>query len=487
MNRNQRIAPTEQETPPPPRSPVSAFLWAGLACVGVGALVGIHAILTASQQKSDAPLGGLFYALWALGCSVPLFYAQARYLFWRRASGVVQHHPLASDAVKVKVKRTRSEQQEWALVMLVLLVLAILPRWVRLHHPLASSELDIARAVQKNLAVSNPSAQVYVAAVRSLLTWRQSVLGNVPASAGIPLSWLRFPAWLCGVASVPALYAVLRFLFGRPAALASALLLAFSPQSVLLSTVASSAAIVLFFGIAQGYFFARTLKECNAGDWVGWLACCIGGTVFDPFFWIIPLITALFLLGRSAWLGATVRLPARSAALVEQAVVMSAAYAAFAFFLVGSLGWLWNDRRPIVPPELAALLPAVGVLSIAGVVALVGLGSLWVRPSGLTGYALLVGMAAMGTSVAFHSVGEAALLLCLPLFLTLIVFGIKQSIAWLTGSLSEKSVIKEGSLYAVVLLCVVLQFPLMRGLLQIETNKAKPAVTVSRTKSRTPR
>jgi hypothetical protein len=475
--------PTEQEAPPPPRSPVSAFLWAGLTCVVVGALIGVRSILIASQIKSDAPLGGLFYALWALGCSVPLFYAQARYLFWRRASGIVEHHPLTPDALKVKTRMPRAEKQEWALILIVLLVLAIVPRWLRLPHPLAASEMDMARAVQRGMMPTNPAAQTYAYLVRELLGFRLSLLGTATANNFPPSEWLRFPAWLCGVASVPALYLTLRFLFGRPAALASALLLTFSPQAVVLSTTASSASAVLFFGIAQGFFFAQTLKECNAGAWVGWLACCIAGTVFDPFFAVIPLITAVFLLGRAAWIGSTLRLPARSSALVEQSVVMTTAYAAFAFFLAGSLGWSVGNRRSIFALNVSPLMPSTLVLSVVGIVALIGLLSLWWRPSGLAPYALLVGVTAFTASAAFYFAGEPTLLLCLPLFLTLIVFGIKQIIQWFAGATAEKSLIKEGSLYAVILLSMVLQFPTLRAVMSIADN-AKTRTTVNRPKPR---
>src|SRR5260370_1301912 len=80
--------------------------------------------------------------------------------------------------------------------------------------------------------------------------------------------WLRLPSALCGLATVPLLYALGSRLFNKQAGLAAAFLLAVQPVHIAYSQEARSYALCVFFSVAAFYFFIRAVQE-GAGKW--WL------------------------------------------------------------------------------------------------------------------------------------------------------------------------------------------------------------------------
>ena len=80
--------------------------------------------------------------------------------------------------------------------------------------------------------------------------------------------WLRLPSALCGLATVPLLYALGSRLFTKRVGLAAAFLLAVQPVHVAYSQEARSYSLCVFLSVAAFYFFIRALHE-GARKW--WL------------------------------------------------------------------------------------------------------------------------------------------------------------------------------------------------------------------------
>jgi hypothetical protein len=114
--------------------------------------------------------------------------------------------------------------------------------------------------------------------------------------------WLRLPALVAGVASVPVLYAVVRPLLGTPAGLLSALGLAVAPYHVRFSdysrgfTLATLGLLVALWGVAR-------LAQGGRRRW-WWLYA--GGAIlalyseYDAGLFLLPLVGALLVIGRPA-------------------------------------------------------------------------------------------------------------------------------------------------------------------------------------------
>lgn len=463
MNRRSTENDTEERLPP--RSPVSGFLWAGLVCVAASAFVGVGAILSASRRQSDAPLSSLADALLLLMCSVPLFYAQARYLFWRRASGVIMlHFALSADPIEVKTKLVRPENLERGLIYGGLILLALIPRVLILRTPIIAEEAALVRALSTQSAVTDQVLQGYTIVAQCLVSLWEMLQGNGAASNGsVPIWLVRLPAFVCGTAAVPMLYKVVRLLLNRPIALASALMLALSPIAVGMSGRAASAAIVLFLVLAHCYFLARALRECAALAWLGWLACLVLATFFAPTVWSLVLLDAVFLMVRAVWVSSRRRLPAQGAALVEQAVVLSAAYAGFVFTIAYLLGWIfvlpkWGVPLLVAPKPFA--FPIDKIISIVLIV--IGFVALAVRPSAIAAYAGLVCVIGWGIG---------ANVLVTPLLLVFLAAGIEQILRAVWGEKEDKALMREATLYLLTFLWIMLHIPMLR-----ETIKPKPVI-----------
>lgn len=471
MNRRSTEKENE-ERPPPPRSPVSGFLWAGLLCVLASGFVGVGAILSASKRQSDAPLGSLADALMLLMCSVPLFYAQARYLFWRRASGsIVLHYSLNADPIELRTKLPRSENLERGLIYGGLILLALIPRVLCLQTPIVVEEVALVRALSTQNTITDQALQGYTIVAQWLVMLWETLRGSGAAARGygsVPVWVVRLPAFVCGVVAVPTLYKVVRLLLGRPVALASGLLLALSPVAVGMSGRATSAAVVLFLALAHCYFLARALRDCLAWAWLGWLACLVLATFFAPTVWTLVLLDAAFLIMRAVWVSSRRRLPAQRAALVEQAVVLSAAYVAFVFTMAYMLGWIFVLPKWGVPLLVAPKPFSFPLDRITGIVlAVIGFVVLAVRPSALAVYAGLV---------CVFGWGIGANILVLPLLLILLTAGIEQILRGIWGEKEDKALMREATLYVLTFLWLMLQVPMLR-----ETLKPKPVVKTNPT------
>src|SRR5271165_4705277 len=73
--------------------------------------------------------------------------------------------------------------------------------------------------------------------------------------------WVRLPAALCGIASIPVIYVVARKLVGVGAALASAAILAFSPTHVYYSQEARSYTMTILLLLVSTWFFVRAVEQ----------------------------------------------------------------------------------------------------------------------------------------------------------------------------------------------------------------------------------
>ena len=83
-------------------------------------------------------------------------------------------------------------------------------------------------------------------------------------------AWIRLPAAMFGIASIPLIYAVARKLVRVEAALASAAMLAFSPTHVYYSQEARSYTMTILLVLVSSWFFVRAVQQDREGDWVLW-------------------------------------------------------------------------------------------------------------------------------------------------------------------------------------------------------------------------
>src|SRR5262249_55471521 len=81
--------------------------------------------------------------------------------------------------------------------------------------------------------------------------------------------WLRFPAALFGVVTIPLFYTVLRKCFGKGTALWGGLLLVFSPAHILYSQELRMYSLAILEVLAALYFLERLMKEDSLPAWTG--------------------------------------------------------------------------------------------------------------------------------------------------------------------------------------------------------------------------
>jgi mannosyltransferase len=82
--------------------------------------------------------------------------------------------------------------------------------------------------------------------------------------------WVRLPAAIFGIASIPLIYLVARKLVGVGPALASAAILAFSPTHVYYSQEARSYTLTILLVLVSSWFFVRAVEQNRERDWALW-------------------------------------------------------------------------------------------------------------------------------------------------------------------------------------------------------------------------
>jgi len=83
-------------------------------------------------------------------------------------------------------------------------------------------------------------------------------------------AFIRLPAAMFGIASIPLIYAVARKLVGIEAALAAAAVLAFSPTHVYYSQEARSYTLTILLVLVSSWFFVRAVQQNREADWALW-------------------------------------------------------------------------------------------------------------------------------------------------------------------------------------------------------------------------
>jgi len=83
-------------------------------------------------------------------------------------------------------------------------------------------------------------------------------------------AWVRLPAAIFGIASIPVIYLVARKLVGLRPALASAAILAFSPTHVYYSQEARSYTMTILLVLVSTWFFVRAVEQNYERDWILW-------------------------------------------------------------------------------------------------------------------------------------------------------------------------------------------------------------------------
>jgi mannosyltransferase len=484
---NSLVDPKELQPAPPPASAPSAFLWCGLVMLLVAAIVGAIAIIQQSSSPDASPGRGLYVALLIFLGGVTLLYAQARYLFWRKAAGIVELHPLAPVAHRVRDPHEAHFQRGDLLLLLVLTLLALLPRFPALNSSLWYDELWTLEFMRQGPLY----ALTHQGGFNNHLL--NSLLGNLilqafgmTESATLPPAWMvRLPAFTFGVLAVPMLYLAAREAFGRWVGLAAAVLLAFSPAAVDFSTQARGYSFLIFFTIAQAYFLCRALRLTSAAAWVGWLVCSVLGVMAHLYFVFVVGLNLIYLCGRAIWRSAYLRSHPHAIALIEQAVVLTVAWAILfcAVYLGVGTEMLAEAKRTSegVPVAHAreVMLPLLQLWGgvpqdrwltifyvVCGLLALFGVWYLARQPSGGAVYLplLLLAPPLVVELVRPHYVYMRFFAFGLPLFLTLLACGMAQVAHWITGPSRQSAAWRNGTHLLLAGLFCLLCLP---GLLQV--------------------
>jgi len=195
--------------------------------------------------------------------------------------------------------------------------------------------------------------------------------------------WLRLPSALCGVATVPLMYALGSRLFTKQAGLAAAFLLAIQPVHIAYSQEARSYSLCVFLSTAAFYFFIRGVQEGN-GKW--WLLYVVS-TVLA----IYSHLFAAFLLP-AQWLSLSFldrkKTHLRSAILSATAILLLIA-PVFYLAIVKDLGKIpWAAK-----PDIWDLLHALQTLTGAGLK--------------LPFYLLVLGMAGVSFRQTWRDTGQS--------------------------------------------------------------------------------
>src|SRR5271165_2527259 len=102
-------------------------------------------------------------------------------------------------------------------------------------------------------------------------------------------AWVRLPAAIFGIASIPLLYLVARKLVGVTPALASAAILAFSPTHVYYSQEARSYTMTILLVLVSSWFFARAVETDREGDWALWTIFSVLAVYSHYFASLVPV------------------------------------------------------------------------------------------------------------------------------------------------------------------------------------------------------
>lgn len=82
--------------------------------------------------------------------------------------------------------------------------------------------------------------------------------------------WVRLPAAIFGIASIPLIYLLARKLVGVVPALAAAAIFAFSPTHVYYSQEARSYTMTILLVLVSSWFFVRAVEQNRETDWALW-------------------------------------------------------------------------------------------------------------------------------------------------------------------------------------------------------------------------
>jgi mannosyltransferase len=104
--------------------------------------------------------------------------------------------------------------------------------------------------------------------------------------------WVRLPAALFGIASIPVIYLVARKLVGVRPALASAAILAFSPTHVYYSQEARSYTMTILLVMVSSWFFVRAVEENRETDWALWTLFSVLAVYSHYFAALVPVAQA---------------------------------------------------------------------------------------------------------------------------------------------------------------------------------------------------
>jgi len=115
-------------------------------------------------------------------------------------------------------------------------------------------------------------------------------------------AWVRLPAAIFGIASIPLIYLVARKLVGLRPALASAAILAFSPTHVYYSQEARSYTMTILLLLVSTWFFVRAVEQNRERYWILWTVFSVLA-VYSHYFAALVLVAqacSMFFLRKPA-------------------------------------------------------------------------------------------------------------------------------------------------------------------------------------------
>src|SRR5271169_3739081 len=115
-------------------------------------------------------------------------------------------------------------------------------------------------------------------------------------------AWVRLPAAIFGIASIPVIYLVARKLVGLRPALASAAILAFSPTHVYYSQEARSYTMTILLLLVSTWFFVRAVEQNRERYWILWTVFSVLA-VYSHYFAALVLVAqacSMFFLRKPA-------------------------------------------------------------------------------------------------------------------------------------------------------------------------------------------
>lgn len=446
----------------------SAFLWAGLASMGLAVLVCFVAIVLGRPGGGPgwSPRFGLMIGGALLVTGILFLYAQSRYLFWRRTAGIVELRTGERDQREIPTERERLSRK-WDLIIVAnLIVIGALPRLLAMQHSLWYDELwsvlhfmvpGPVVALTKQESFNNHLLNSFLG---SLCVQVYTLFHGFQAPT-VPPAWLvRLPAFVFGVASPPMLYIAARRVMERPPAVAAAFLLALSPTAIDFSAQARGYSPLIFFAIAQTYWLISALRTSSASSWLWWIACCALGVAAHLYFAFVITADLLYLAILAVWTWRNLLDPDRCRALFEQAFAMISVWACLGFAVYASVLptiRAYNARFAGEPPMARVQDIFVPLLQMWGgvppdhlrivfyVAALIfviaGVSYLAKRPSGGAIYLpLLLAVSPALTAVAHpHYLYLRFFLFLLPAFLTLVACGMWSVSVWALGPKPERA------------------------------------------------